>query len=99
MVKINWTQLAISDLNGVYEYIAKDSSRYAQITVNKIHSHVDSLKKQPYSGRIVPEFEDKSIKELIIGNYRIVHFIVSEYQIDILRIYHSARKLNENKLK
>ena len=99
MVKINWTQLALSDLKGVYKYIAKDSSRYAQITVNKIYRHVESLKKQPYSGRIVPEFEDKSIKELIVGNYRIVHLIVSEYQIDILRIYHSARKLNENTLK
>ncbi len=99
MVKINWTQLAISDLKGIYEYIAKDSSRYAQITVNKIHSYAESLKKQPYSGRIVPEFEDKTIKELIVGNYRIVYFLVNEIQIDILRIYHSARKLTENRLK
>lgn len=99
MVKINWTQLALSDLKGVQEYIANDSIRYAQITVNKIYNRVESLKKQPYSGRIVPEFEDSSIKELIEGNYRIVHYSVSEERIDILRIYHSARKLDKNRLK
>ena len=99
MVKINWTQLALSDLKGVHEYIADDSIRYAQITVNKIYNRVESLKKQPYSGRIVPEFEDSSIKELIEGNYQIVHYLVSEERIDILRIYHSARKLDKNRLK
>lgn len=99
MVKLNWTQLALSDLKDVHEYIANDSIRYAQITVNKIYSRVESLKIQPSLGRIVPEFENSSIKELIEGNYRIVHFLVSEDRIDILRIYHSARKLDKNRLK
>ncbi len=99
MVKINGTELAFSDLKGIYEYISNDSIRYAQITVNKIYSCVESLKKQPSSGRIVPEFEDSSLKELIEGNYRIVHYLVNEDCIDILRIYHSARKLDKNRLK
>ena len=99
MVKVNWTKLALSDLKGAHEYIANDSVRYAQITVSKIHNRVESLKKQSLSGRIVPEFEDPSIRELIEGNYRIVHYLVSENQIDILRIYHSARKLEKKRLK
>ena len=90
MVKINWTQLALSDLKGVHEYISNDSIRYAQITVNKIYSRVESLKKQPSTWRIGSEFEDSSIKELIEGNYRIVHYLVNEDRIDILRIYHST---------
>lgn len=99
MVKINWTKLALSDLKEVYEYIAKDSSRYAQITIHKIHSQVESLKKHPHLGRVVPEFEDPSIKELITGNFRIVYLIISEYKIDILRIFHSARNLDQSSLK
>jgi len=99
MVKINWTKLALSDLQGIHEYIANDSVRYAQITVSKIYDRVESLKAQPLSGRIVPEFDDKSIKELIEGNYRIVHYLVDEERIDVLRIYHTARKLDKNRLK
>ena len=99
MVKINWTQLAISDLESIHEYIANDSSRYAQITVNKIHSRAEALKNQPLIGRVVPEFEDPSISSFIDGNFRIVHFLVDEERIDILRIYHSARKIDKEKLK
>lgn len=99
MVKINWTQLALSDLEDIHEYISDDSQRYAQITVNKIYSRVESLLRQPYSGRIVPEFEDTSLRELIEGNYRIVHYLVNKERIDILRIYHTARKMEKSKLK
>lgn len=99
MVKINWTQLALSDLEDIHEYISKDSHRYAQITVNKLYNRVESLKRQPISGRIVPEFEDTSIRELIEGNYRIVHYLVTDERIDILRIYHTARKMEKSRLK
>jgi len=99
MVKINWTPLSLSDLKNVFDCIAEDSNRYAQITVNKIYLRVSGLDKQPFSGRIVPEFEDKKIRELIDGNYRIVYEIISESQIDILRIFHSARKLKKDNIK
>jgi len=99
MVKINWTSLAVSDLKSVFDYIADDSSRYAQITASKIHCRVQTLADQPYTGRVVPEFEDTTIRELISGNYRIIYSIVNDYQIDILRIYHSARSLKDKDLK
>ena len=99
MVKINWTSLAVSDLKGVFDYIADDSSRYAQITASNIHYRVQTLADQPNSGRIVPEFEDTTIRELIPGNYRIIYSIVNDYQIDVLRIFHSARSLKETDLK
>lgn len=99
MVKINWTPLSLADLRDIFDYISEDSNRYAQITVNKIYLRVSSLRKQPYSGRIVPEINERNIRELIDGNYRIVHEIINDYQIDILRIFHSARKLKREKLK
>jgi plasmid stabilization system protein ParE len=33
MVKIVWTELSINDLREIYDYIAEDSVRYADITV------------------------------------------------------------------
>ena len=99
MVKINWTPVSLEDLKNIFDYISEDSNRYAQITVNRIYLRVSSLKKQPYSGRIVPEFNDKNIREIIDGNYRIVHEIISDYQIDILRIFHSARILKKKNIK
>jgi len=42
---------------------------------------------------MVPEIEDESIRELILGSYRIIYKIVSQERIDILTVHHSARML------
>ena len=99
MVKINWTEVSIEDLKEIHEYIAEDSFRYAEITIIKIYKQAQILTDYPKSGKIVPEFNDKSIRELISGNYRIVYKITSKNQVDILRIYHSSRLLKKNQLK
>jgi toxin ParE1/3/4 len=98
MVKIVWTEISIADLKEIFDYIADDSDRYASLTTNKIYQRVQMISDNPFSGRIVPEFNEKLIRELIEGNYRIIYRIKSEIQVDILRVYHSARLLKRNKI-
>lgn len=98
MVKLNWTEIAVNDLKDIHDYIAKSSKRYAHITVSKIYTKSQLIICNPNIGRIVPEINNKLIRELILGNYRIIYRIVNKYQVDILRIYHSARLLSKNKL-
>ncbi|RFZ90157.1 type II toxin-antitoxin system RelE/ParE family toxin [Mucilaginibacter conchicola] len=93
MVEINWTSIAISDLQGVYDYIAEDSITYAGRFVDKLIARVEILETHPESGRIVPEFDNPSLKELIEGSYRIIYRIVNEEKVEIIRIHHSARLL------
>jgi len=97
MVKIVWTDNAINDLNDIGEYIAKDSVRYAEITVLELFESVDILEEHPKAGPMVPEFEDETFRQIIRGNYRIVYRIVDEYSIHILTVHHSARLLSNSK--
>ncbi len=99
MVKIVWTELSISDLKEIFDYIAEDSTRYASITANKIYQRVQPIIENPYIGRMVPEFSKKSIREIIDGNYRIIYLVKSKSQVDILRVYHTARLLKKKNLK
>ena len=99
MVKIVWTDLSTSDLKEIFDYIADDSIRYASITANKIYQRVQPIIGNPYIGRMVPEFLEKSIREVIEGNYRIIYRIRSKSQVDILRVYHVARSLKKKNLK
>lgn len=99
MVKIVWTELSIVDLKGVFDYIAEDSLRYATITVNKLYNKVQLISNNPFLGRVVPEFNEKEIRELIEGKYRIVYRIKSETRVDILRIYHTARLLKKKNIR
>lgn len=98
MVKLVWTELSTEDLKEIFDYIAKDSVRYASITVNKIYNRAQDIIDNPYVGRVVPEINITVIREVISGNYRIVYKIINEFQVDILRIYHSARLLKADRL-
>lgn len=90
MVSLSWTALAIEDLRNIYDYILKDSKVYADRIIDNIITRVDQLSYFPKSGRVVPEFENDSIRELIQGNYRIIYKVTNQ-KISIIRIHHSAR--------
>jgi len=92
MVKVIWTEFAIEDLRLIHDYISKDSKRYAVRFIEKLFERVDQLKSFPKSGRVVPELNLESIRELIEGNYRIVYKI-SANQVAIIRVHHAARQL------
>ena len=81
------------DLRDIAEYISKNSKRYAELQITRLKTRTKLLKVQTRSGRIVPEINQDTIRELIEGRYRIIYIIVNESQIDILTIHHSARDL------
>ena len=93
MVRLAWTEQSIDDLYNIYDYISKDSRNYAKIQIKRIRERAKILVSAPKSGRIVPEIGVNYIRELILGNYRIIYKIVSEEQITILTIHHSAKIL------
>lgn len=94
MVKIIWTQLAIADLKNIHQYISAESKVYANRTIEKLIARVNLLERFPESGRMVPEFGQKSIRELIEGNYRLVYKIHPDH-IGIARVHHTARSLKK----
>ena len=99
MVKVVWTESSLSDLKDIFDYIADDSIRYASITVNRLYQRAQQIVINPSMGRIVPEFNIKTIRELIEGNYRIIYRIKNKMQIDILRVIHTARLLKKKGLR
>ena len=97
MVEVNWTESALLDLEGIAEYISRDSIRYAEITVSRLFESVDILEDFPESGSIVPEFKNQKIRQLIRGSYRIIYFVSNPSRVDVLTIHHSARLLPDLK--
>ena len=61
--------------------------------VTKIISGVSHLRRFPEMGRVVPEANNSSIRELISGNYRIVYRIKGD-AVEIITIYHGSRLLD-----
>ncbi|SHJ73920.1 addiction module toxin, RelE/StbE family [Reichenbachiella agariperforans] len=94
MVKINWTPQSKNDLIAIADFIAQNSVKYARIQVQRIRERVRQLATFPNSGRIVPELNIPRIREVILGNYRIIYITATDERIDILTIHHSAKLLD-----
>ena len=92
MAKIRWTVGARRDLNEIVNYIGEDSPAYAINFAERIILAVDRLETFPKLGRIVPEYQDTNIRELIVGNYRVVYRIQGNH-IGIAAIAHASRDL------
>ena len=97
MAEIRWTQQASDDLEAITEFIANDSEFYAQLFAVDVLEAVDRLVGFPESGRIVPEADNPIVREIILGNYRIVYRFRKE-TVEILTVYHGARLLDPSKL-
>ena len=89
--QINWTSQAATDLKDIFDYISRDSPRYAYQQIAAIRQAVHILKKQPFAGRVVPEYDLLSVREIIRGNYRIIYATVLPGRIDILAVHHGAK--------
>lgn len=96
MVEVKWTTQSIEDIRSIAEFIAKDSPKYANLQVDIFFSQAELLEVFPTAGRIVPEVSSKTLRELIIGNYRMVYEIINSKRLDILTIHHSSRLLKNS---
>ena len=73
MTVVRWTPQAADDLQAIYDFIARDSPHYAQLTVENILAANDRLEQFPLMGRRVPESPREDLRELIKSPYRIVY--------------------------
>ena len=92
MKKLIWTEPAVDDLQGIFDFISKDSEYYARIFISKLMDTTEKLIHLPEIGRMVPEYNRKDIRELIFQNYRIIYKI-EEKRILILTVIHGKRDL------
>lgn len=91
-MKILWSPLAVERASEISAYIAQDNPSAATKWIETIFKKVDQLKLSPQSGRVVPETNNKKIRELIHGNYRIIYRVESG-RISILTIRHGKQIL------
>ncbi len=90
--KVKWSPEATEDLESIAEYIARDSEFYARSVVSKILAVSRKISEQPMIGRIVPEIDEKEIRERFVYSYRLVYRIQNS-TITIVAIIHGKRLL------
>ena len=97
MAEVRWTPQALDDLEAICLFIASDAPTVAAVFAQRAFDATDRLMDFPESGRIVPEMNDPNFREIVLGNYRIIYRLRSG-DVQILTVYHGARRLNTNEL-
>lgn len=92
MTRVVWTEPAVADLESIHAYIAADSQTYAHALLDEIFAAVDRLERFPQSGHLLPEVDDDNLREVVVGNYRVIHEAAGGV-VRILAILHGARRL------
>lgn len=94
-MKILMSNEAHEDMDSIFGYISSKSIKCANETSKNIYSRIYELKNAPYLGRYVPELLDKSFRELIYKNYRIIYNISENVDIVYIHfIIHGKRNFN-----
>ena len=94
-MNVVWSPQTLADLKHLHAYIAREDPHIAQVLVMHIVTHIGTyLPSMPNAGRIgrVP-----NTRELVIANTPyIIPYHVKGMTIEILRVYHTARRWPEN---
>jgi addiction module RelE/StbE family toxin len=90
--ELKWSDEASRDLAEIHEFISRDSLMYAVGFVQRLISKAESLLEMPERGRVVPEYDDPAVREVIVDNYRLVYRIRGDV-VGIVGVIHGARIL------
>ncbi len=93
MATITWTAEAKRCLQELYEYISQDNPSAAQCVTSEIYRKVQLLRSFPQLGWKYEPIEDREIRILLYGHYRIAYQISSDDRIFVLGIFHAAMNI------
>ena len=90
---IHYTTRFVHELDEQADYLAQYSTTRASLVVNSVFRQLDLLRQHPQLGRMVPEFGNETIWELLYRQYRIIYRLVSAERIDVLAFQTGLRPL------
>jgi toxin ParE1/3/4 len=87
---------ARADLRDIARYISFDAPDRALQFGLFLISRTRLLAQSPELGRVVPEFEDPSIREIVVRSYRVVYRLDDSHRsVEVIRFWHAARGMPE----
>jgi len=88
--RILWSPQSLRDLDSIRAYIAQDSELYAELVIQRLLVSVERLAEFPESGRVVPERNDRNLREVIVRPYRIVYRLRPSL-VEIATVFRGSR--------
>ena len=83
---------AQADLEDIARYIAQHNSDAAVRMGYELITRAESVAAFPEVGRVVPEFRQPNLREVICRSYRVIYRLrLADHSLEIVRFWHGAR--------
>ena len=92
-MKVEWSDCARDDLDDLVRYISRDSGFYARRFAERVVLGTRRLQAFPESGRMIPEAEDKTLREIIVQGYRVMYRLEPD-RVLVLAVMHGSRDVD-----
>jgi addiction module RelE/StbE family toxin len=91
-MRLEWSPQARSDLEAIEDYIARDDPRAAAAWTERLIERAEKATATPRGGRMVPEWKDPEIREVLLRTYRIIYRIEADC-LRILTVFEGHKRL------
>ena len=72
-VGLEWEDQAKEETRTIYDYLFDEAPAYAMHWADEIEQMLERLITFPEMGRMVPDIQVRSIREVFVGRYRMVY--------------------------
>lgn len=94
MAQVTWTTTAQQNAQAIRRYIAQEAPNAAAVMVRRFRSEAAQLARFPEMGRMVPEYADPRVRELIISPYRLLYRFDADVDlVRVIGVVHGSRML------
>jgi toxin ParE1/3/4 len=90
-MQVRWSQPAVADLTGIFEYLSEHrSSDLAESVIRTLFEAAESLGAMPKQGR---PGREPDTRELVVQRYPyIVFYTLQQDALEILRVLHTSQR-------
>ena len=92
-MRVEWTDLALDRVDEIARHIAEDDLEAAVRWTIGIFDAADQLSDFPESGRMVPELEQREVRELVYGAYRVFYRVADA--VRVLSVRHGSQLIRD----
>jgi toxin ParE1/3/4 len=93
--RVVWTESALSDVESIAAYIARDSERYAAAVIERMLEAAAALVEHADRGRVVPELADATTREVFVYSWRLIYRIAPGV-VTVLTVVHQKQNFQSD---
>ena len=75
MASLRWTSEALGRLEDIELYITQDNPAAAKNQISKLLDRAAQHVVAPRNGRVVQDYQDEDVREILEAPYRIIYYI------------------------